>query len=198
MVSFKLHIPRRKHGVRGPGGGQEIGKKTQLPRPCAAGSLGRKLLSWSNMTTSKVRAEVSRVLFTDGGTEAQSEPDGDADLWPLCLSEEWQIRYPNPKEVCVFSILLCSRPHSTGWPEGPRVPFRIDSVQEPRGKALQVKFGRAQALDKDTWARDQLSADLPGGALWELAPPALGFKYRSAEPPFSPPRDKLINLPTIP
>lgn len=86
---------------------------------------------------------------------------GDADLWPLCQWEERQIRYPIPKEVCVVSTLFRSRPHSPGWPGWVWGPLRIDSVQEPRRKAPKVKLGRAQALDKDAWARDQLSADLP-------------------------------------
>lgn len=148
MVSLKPHIPRRKHGSGAQLMGTKTEKKTQLPRPRAAGSLGRKLLSWFSMTTSKVKAEVSRVLFTDGETEAQNEPGWGGRSLAFVSVGGMADTVSNPKGSVYF--LYCVPQLSTqhwlarwGWG-----PLRINSVQEPRRKAPQVKFGRAQALDK--------------------------------------------------
>lgn len=73
----------------------------------------------------------------------------------LCVS-----RYPIPKEVCVFSTFPAGV-HTALAGQGTLRSSLTDSVQEPRRKAHKVKFGIAQALAKDAWARDQLSADLP-------------------------------------
>lgn len=113
------------------------------------------------MTTSKVKAEVSCVLFTDGETEAQRERGWGCRSLAFVSVGGTADTVSNPKgSVCCLCFV--PQPSTHHWlARGVWGPLRIDSVQEPRRKAPKVKLGRAQALDKDAWARDQLSADLP-------------------------------------